>query len=140
MIPFYLYEKLQHSQSIIVADNAKTHRKKSSGRREPFERSRSDPVITSRNGSAASAGSKCHKNSQPEPRPGMCRWNIFTPCSSSGMLVDDETANLACNFRLNAPKPVRRGSWGELETLEPSRKPLLNGEMGLGAPSRLVPQ
>ena len=134
MISFYLHKKLQCSAVLIVADNAKMHLKKSSGRREQFGRSHSEPVISSRNGLPASTGNKCHqsqtKNGLTKPRPGMCRWNSFTHRSPSPVLVKEETTNLTCNLRLNAAKPVRRGSWGKLDVLEQSRKSF-NGKLGL---------
>ena len=117
MIPFYLCQKLQCSPVIIVADNAKTHRKKPSGRREQFGRSRSEPVITTRNELPGSTGNICNPNQKeglPKPRPGMCRWNSFTPRSSCTLLINDETTHLDCSIKSNAPKPVRRGSWGKL--------------------------
>ena len=140
MIAFYLYEKLQCTPVIIIADNAKTHRNESLGRRQQFVRSHSEPAITSRNRLPTSTGNRSRNDFQPKRRPGMCRWNSFTQRLSSPKLVDEEKTSLACNLSANAPKPVRRGSWGKLGPFIPSRKPSLNGEMVLGRPPRPASQ
>ena len=139
MYPLYLFQNLQLNVT-IVPDNAKTHKKKSVGRRQQFARSQSEPVIRSPDravvttkSSKGKGGLSNSKNGQSKQRPGMCRWNSFTQRSSKSLSLlaqhDDDTS-LACNLKTNAPKPVRRGSWGQLAINKPSSKPSFDSNVG----------
>lgn len=142
MIPFFLLDQLQFTSVKIITDNAKTHSKKSRGRRQKFVRSQSEPVVTSQEGRGlpgwqrSSKRPQTPKDRQPEQRPGMCRWNSFTQRSSASLLDDRKATDLASNLKVNASKPVRRGSWGKGNAPIPKRKPSLNSKIGPGRPPR----
>ena len=136
MFPFYLHQQLQGVHIAIVSDNAKTHKMKSTGldRRNQFARSRSEPLVTKPTGFLTRGGSR--RNLQRKRRPGMCRWNSFTNRSSKTPTVHEEEGEPQLvekkspprNLMVNAPKPVRRGSWTPIDASLglPKRKPSMD--------------
>lgn len=128
MFPFYLYAE-QSVHISVVQDNAKTHKKKSSvqDRRQLFARSRSEPFMSSRKGSLTRGG-RSSRSIKQRPRPQLNRWNSFSNRSSTPVLQEEgesgfcEQAKSTKSLMANAPKPVRRGSWGSSDFMTSPKK------------------
>ena len=124
MFPFYLYAELQCVPVTIVQDNAKTHKHKSSGRRQQFARSHSEPLVTAPRVSLG-RGARSSKTLPQKPRPQMNRWNSFTNRSTTQVIHEEDTSKeTTSSLMVNASKPVRRGSWGSSGFItKPTRAP-----------------